>query len=125
MARNLTGRKLKKKLDVPAALVLVMDAAADRKAAETVFLDMTGVVDYLDVMCITTGETPIQNRAIADCVVKRLKEYDIIPDSLQGYQSGSWIVLDYSWLVVHVMLPEIRSFYRLEDLWSEGEVLDI
>ena len=125
MARNLTGRKLKKKLDVPAALVLVMDAAADRKAAETVFLDMTGVVDYLDVMCITTGETPIQNRAIADCVVERLKEYDIIPDSLQGYQSASWIVLDYSWLVVHVMLPEIRSFYRLEDLWSEGEVLDI
>jgi ribosome-associated protein len=123
--RNITGRKLKENLNVLAALALVMNAAADRKAEETVFLDMTGVVDYLDVMCVTTGETPIQNRAIADRVVERLKEYDIIPDSLQGYQSGSWIVLDYSWLVVHVMLPEVRSFYRLEDLWSEGDTIDI
>lgn len=125
MAGIITDRKLTDSLNVLAALAVVKDAAADRKAAETVFLDMTGVVDYLDVMCITMGETPIQNRAIADRVAGRLKEYDIILDSLQGYQDGAWIVLDYSWLVVHIMLPEARAFYRLEELWSEGEVLKI
>jgi len=125
VAGIITDRKLTDSLNVLAALAVVKDAAADRKAAETVFLDMTGVVDYLDVMCITMGETPIQNRAIADRVAGRLKEYDIILDSLQGYQDGAWIVLDYSWLVVHIMLPEARAFYRLEELWSEGEVLKI
>lgn len=125
MAGIITDRKLTDSLNVLAALAIVKDAAADRKATETVFLDMTGVVDYLDVMCITMGETPIQNRAIADRIVERLKECDIILDSLQGYQNGAWIVLDYSWLVVHVMLPETRMFYRLEDLWSEGAVLEI
>ncbi|OGK09834.1 MAG: ribosome silencing factor [Candidatus Riflebacteria bacterium RBG_13_59_9] len=112
-------------MDLRTALSVTKEAAADRKAIDTEFLDMTGVVDYLDVMCITSGETAIQNRAIADRIAERLKEYDIIFASLQGYRDGSWIVLDYSWMVVHVMLPQIRTFYRLEELWSEGKKIDI
>jgi len=79
------------------------------------------VVDYLDVMVVTTGETPVQNRAIADSVINKLKEYGIIIDSLQGYRHGGWVLLDYGLVVVHIMLPELRSFYQLEELWSEGK----
>lgn len=125
MATEAKSNKAEEGTETADALAVVLDAASDRKAANTVFLDLTGVVDYLDVMCITSGETEIQNRAICDRIVERLKECDIIFDSLQGYRDGSWIVLDYSWLVVHVMLPQIRSFYRLEELWSEGKVIDI
>ncbi len=125
MATEAKSNKAEELTETADALAVVLDAASDRKAANTVFLDLTGVVDYLDVMCITSGETEIQNRAICDRIVERLKECDIIFDSLQGYRDGSWIVLDYSWLVVHVMLPQIRSFYRLEELWSEGKVIDI
>ena len=120
MARSIRELKLTEDLSLPEVLALTREAAADRKALDTVLLDLTGVVDYLDVLCITSGETPLQNRAIADRIAERLKEYDIIFDSLQGYRDGSWIVLDYSFMVVHVMLPELRSFYRLEELWSEG-----
>jgi len=125
VATEAKSNKAEEGTETADALAVVLDAASDRKAANTVFLDLTGVVDYLDVMCITSGETEIQNRAICDRIVERLKECDIIFDSLQGYRDGSWIVLDYSWLVVHVMLPQIRSFYRLEELWSEGKVIDI
>jgi len=125
VATEAKSNKAEELTETADALAVVLDAASDRKAANTVFLDLTGVVDYLDVMCITSGETEIQNRAICDRIVERLKECDIIFDSLQGYRDGSWIVLDYSWLVVHVMLPQIRSFYRLEELWSEGKVIDI
>lgn len=79
------------------------------------------MVDYLDVMVVTTGETPVQNRAIADSVINKLKEYGIIIDSLQGYRHGGWVLLDYGLVVVHIMLPELRSFYQLEELWSEGK----
>jgi len=125
VATEAKSNKAEEGTETADALAVVLDAASDRKAANTIFLDLTGVVDYLDVMCITSGETEIQNRAICDRIVERLKECDIIFDSLQGYRDGSWIVLDYSWLVVHVMLPQIRSFYRLEELWSEGKVIDI
>ena len=121
-ANSTKANEPKESVDV---LALVLDAATDRKASDTVFLDLTGVVDYLDVLCITSGETEIQNRAVCDRIAERLKECDIIFDSLQGYRDGSWIVLDYSWLVVHVMLPRVRSFYRLEELWSEGKIVDI
>ena len=123
MATKIELINLAENLTVGKALAVLKDAALDRKADDIVFLDMTGVVDYLDVMCLATGETALQTRAIADRIAERLKEYDIIVDSLQGYQEGSWVVLDYGWLVVHIMLPDVRAFYKLEDLWSEGRAL--
>jgi len=106
-------------------LAVIAEAVSDKKGTEPVFLDLRGVVDYLDVICITSGETSLQNRAVADRVVERLKNCDIIPLSLQGYEDGSWILLDYGAFVVHVMLPELRSFYRLEELWSEGRLITV
>jgi ribosome-associated protein len=125
VATKIEEKSLTKNLTVAKALAVLKDAALDIKADDIAFLDMTGVVDYLDVMCLATGETALQTRAIADRIVERLKEYDIIVDSLQGHQEGSWVVLDYGWLVVHIMLPTVRAFYRLEDLWSEGKALKI
>lgn len=125
MAKAIELAKLADNLTVSDALAVAKDAALDRKAEGIVFLDMTGVVDYLDIMALATGETALQTRAIADRIVERFKEYDIIQDSLQGYRDGSWVVLDYGWLVVHIMLPEVREFYRLEELWSEARPLAI
>jgi len=86
-----------------------------------VFIDLSEVVDYVDIMVVTTGETPVQNRAIADSIIHKLREYGIMIDSLQGYRHGGWVLLDYGLVVVHIMLPELRAFYQLEELWSEGK----
>lgn len=125
MATVIGQTKLADNLTIAEALAVAKDAALDRKAENITFLDMTGVVDYLDVMVLASGDTALQTRAIADRIAERLKEYDIIPNSLQGYREGSWVVLDYGWLVVHVMQPELRDFYRLEELWSEAKPLSI
>jgi ribosome-associated protein len=109
---------LAENLTVTKALEVLKDAALDMKAEDIAILDMTGVVDYLDIMCLATGETGLQVRAIADRIMERLREYGIIPDSLQGHREGSWVALD-------VMLPDLRAFYRLEDLWSEARALHI
>jgi len=112
-------------LTLQGVLDIIAEAISDKKGSSPVFLDLTDVVDYVDVICIASGETSLQNRAIADRVTERLESYDIIPDSLQGYDDGSWILLDYGVIVVHAMLPELRSFYQLEELWSEGRLIAV
>ncbi len=83
------------------------------------------MVDYVDVICLATGHTRVHNRAITDAVAQKLKTYGIIPDSLQGYRDGGWVLLDFGVLVVHVLIPELRKFYRLEELWTEGREIHL
>lgn len=107
------------------ALEVVKEAALDKKARDVVFLDMRGVVDYLDYLAVCHGDSVIQNRAIADHVVERLKNRDIIFASIEGYRSGSWILLDFDDFVVHIFLEDDRKFYNLEELWFEGKHVEI
>jgi ribosome-associated protein len=107
------------------ALEIVKDAALNKKAHDIVFLDMRGVVDYLDYLAVCHGDSVIQNRAIADNIVERLKNRDIIFSGIEGYRSGSWILLDFDDFVVHIFLEEERKFYNLEELWVEGKRLEV
>jgi len=106
-------------------LQLVGTAIADKKGEDIVVLDLRGAVDYLDYMVICTGNTEIQNRAIVDNIEARLAGCDIIPERLHGYNHGKWILLDYDILVVHVFTPELREYYRLEDLWAGGQEVSL
>jgi ribosome-associated protein len=101
-------------------ITLVTRAIEDKRGEQTLILDLSGQVDYLDYMIVCCGNTDVHNRAIADAVVEALSAYDIIPDALDGYRFGDWILLDYGVLVVHVFLPALRQFYRLEELWAAG-----
>jgi ribosome-associated protein len=101
-------------------LKLVHDAIDDKKGEKITVLDLSGIVDYLDYMVICSGQTEIQNRAIADNIIERLGRYGIEPDAVNGHTSGQWILLDYGVLVVHVFLTRLREYYRLEELWAGG-----
>ena len=76
-------------------------------------------------MVVCTGQTEIHNRAIADHVVSELDRYDIIPDGLHGHRHGDWILIDFGILVVHIFLPVLRDFYRLEELWADGSEVEL
>ncbi|MCD6120056.1 ribosome silencing factor [bacterium] len=105
-------------------LALVADAAADKLAEDLCILDVTGFLDYADYVAVCQGQTPIQNRAIADRIIEVLKGYDIILSSLQGYRAADWILIDYDTFVVHIFSPEAREFYQLEELYSEGRKVE-
>lgn len=53
--------------------------------------------------------------------MSELARHDILNDDLQGYRKGDWILIDYGVMVVHVFLPGLREYYRLDELWSGGE----
>ena len=64
-------------------------------------------------------------RAIADNIEKDVKEHcDESPFKHEGRQAEQWILIDYVNIVVHVMLPEPRKFYQIEELWSDAQSME-
>jgi ribosome-associated protein len=97
---------------------LIADAAADKKARGIVRVDIRQKSSLADYFVICEGDTDRQVRAITDSIVEAAKEKGVQPLRTAGYQEGSWVVLDYASVIVHVFLPGERSYYDLESLWK-------
>ena len=97
---------------------LIANAAADKKARGIVRLDIRQKSSIADYFVICEGDTDRQVRAITDSIIEATKAIGIRPLRSAGYQEGSWVVLDYASVIVHVFLPGERSYYDLESLWK-------
>ena len=84
--------------------------------------DLTIIADYF---VLATGTSNTQVKALADEVEYQLKRQDIMPNRIEGYNSSSWILVDYGNIVVHIFQKDTRDFYSLERLWADGEQIDI
>lgn len=94
--------------------------AQDKLAGDVVILDMRPVCAYTDYFVVCTGGNPRQVKSIWDEVHARLKhENALLPRSTEGAAEATWIIGDYTDVVLHVFTPEARTFYRLEDLWDD------
>jgi ribosome-associated protein len=97
---------------------LIAEAAAEKKARGVVKLDIRQRTSMADYFVICEGDTDRQVRAITDSIVRTLKDAGVSPLRTAGYEDGSWVVLDYSTVIVHVFLPGERAYYDLESLWK-------
>ena len=97
---------------------LIADAAADKKARGIVRLDIRLKSSIADYFVICEGDTDRQVRAITDSIIEACKAKGVRPLRTAGYDDGSWVVLDYASVIVHVFLPGERSYYDLESLWK-------
>jgi ribosome-associated protein len=94
--------------------------AGEKKAAEIVELDLRSVLDYTDYFVICSGNTDRQAKAIHDGIHERMKrEHGVLPARVEGLGQARWILMDYLDVVVHIFTPDVRDYYRLEDLWGE------
>ena len=96
-------------------------AADSRQADDVVVLDMTPHSSIADRFVICQGRSDRQVKAIADAVEEQLGKNGEKPRAMEGYQTGSWILIDYVDLVVHIFDPETREFYGLERLWGQAD----
>jgi ribosome-associated protein len=95
--------------------------AADKKAIDLVELDVRGIVSYADYFIVATGNTERQAKAIHDGIHEGMKkEHGLLPRRVEGLPAARWILIDYLDVVVHVVVPETREYYRLEQLWGEA-----
>jgi ribosome-associated protein len=75
---------------------------------------------------ICTGANQRQVQAIADEIGQRLKkDAGELPNSLEGYNQGEWVLVDYGDLVVHIFSPKAREYYDLERLWRSAKLVEI
>jgi len=87
---------------------------------------MRPVCTFTDYFVVCTGRNPRQTDAIWDEVHETLKQEErLIPRSVDGTQEGSWILADYLDVVLHVFTPEARSYYKLEELWSDVPEVEV
>jgi ribosome-associated protein len=103
---------------------LIVNALDDRRAKDITVLNLREVSETLDFFIVATGESSVQLRAIEERVRERLREAGVQPKGVEG-PSTRWILIDYGFIVVHVMSPEAREFYDLEGLWADAEKLEI
>ena len=106
---------------LPKAVAAAVEAARDKKAMDTVVLDLRKADGFTDYFVICSGANARQITAIADAVQETLKqELGERPAVAEGVKSSEWILLDYFNFVVHVFSRECRSFYGLERLWGNA-----
>ncbi len=114
-------------LDVSREAALVAARAANGKKATDIMVqevhDLIGVTDYF---VIVTAGNPRQVDAIVDAVEDDLRERCALkPTNREMSKDGSWSLLDYGSIVVHVFQPDTREYYRLEQLWNDAPVIDL
>ena len=106
--------------------LIAAKAADDKKATDIMVQEVGAITSMADYFIIVTAANNRQVDAIVDEVEKQLREQGgIKPNNREGLQEGTWALLDYGDIVVHVFQPEARDYYRLEDLWNDCPVIDL
>jgi ribosome-associated protein len=101
----------------------VVELAEDKKAADIVLLDLTGLTTLADHFVICSGGSERQLDAIADGIVEALRGEGMRPIGREGTAASHWVLLDYGSVIVHVFTPPEREFYQLERHWSEAKTV--
>jgi ribosome-associated protein len=102
--------------------LLCRDLADNKKAEDIVVLDVHKLSSVTDYFVIASGSSHPHLRAIVEEVSGKLRdEYNLRPSRSEGSTSGTWVVLDYFDVIVHVMHAETRKHYDLEGLWGDAK----
>jgi ribosome-associated protein len=109
-------------MDIHSLQAIVIDALEDIKAQDIKLFDTVPLTSLFDRVAIVSGTSNRQTRALAAHVRDKVKQAggDVI--SVEGEETGEWVLVDLGDMVVHVMQPTIRSYYNLEELWGEHPI---
>lgn len=100
-------------------VVKVVEGALDEmKAVNVKVMNVQKLTDITDTMIIASGNSDRHVRSIADRVIEHAKKAGFRPMGVEGERDGEWVLVDLQDVIVHIMLPRVREFYRLESLWD-------
>ena len=92
----------------------------DKKAVDIVVLDITKSSDLADYFIICSGRSNTQVKNLFEAMDGYIEDLGEVLLRREGISEGKWIAVDYGTVIVHIFLEEIRQFYQLEKLWSNG-----
>lgn len=99
---------------------VIVDALSDKKAEDIKVIDISNVSVISDYFVIANGSNPNQIQALVDNIEEKMQKAGYSDPRVEGYNSASWILLDYEDVIVHVFSRDDRQFYNLEKVWSDG-----
>lgn len=100
---------------------LIVSVLEEKKAIDLVVIDVRQRTLMADSFIIASGTSKIHIRSLADAIIEKMADNGMKNKRVAGYEDGGWVLLDYGDVVVHLMSPEQREFYRLEAYWTGAE----
>lgn len=107
------------------ALKTIVKTLDDKKAVDIKVLKIDGVTSLCDCFVICNGTSTTHVKTLADECEAATDKIGYALRSREGMDAGSWILLDYGDVIVHVYNKDTRNFYNLEKLWKDGIELEI
>ncbi len=105
-------------------LDVVLEALDDAKAEEVVCIDLKGKTSIGDHMVVASGRSQRHVGAVADQLVRKLKEKGYGRARVEGLPNADWVLIDAGDVIVHIFRPEVRAFYNLEKMWSADRPME-
>ena len=99
---------------------IIKKALEDKKATNIEILDVSKQTSLGDYFIIASCQSTVQVRACVDEVEEKMEEAGYVVKHKEGYRGGSWILMDYGDIILHVMQQETREFYAIERLWDDA-----
>jgi ribosome-associated protein len=101
----------------------IVELAEDKKAADIVLLDLTGLTTVADYFVIASGGSERQLDAIADGIVSGMRDEKVHAFGREGTPASHWVLVDFGSVIVHVFTPPERDYYQLERHWAEAKTI--
>jgi len=93
----------------------------DKRAEDIAILKVDHLTSITDYFVIASGRNTIQVHALAEDLEEKLEDiHGLEARRKEGYREGRWIVLDYAAVIVHILHPDEREYYKIERLWMDG-----
>lgn len=99
--------------------------ALSKKGFDVKILKLTSISSICDYFVVVSGEADVHVRAIANGIDEELLKNGIKPYHREGLDHGSWVLLDYIDVVIHIFLEPTRQFYALEKLWGDAPIEEL
>jgi ribosome-associated protein len=109
-------------MDIKKLQTLVVDSLEDVKGQDIVLFDTTGLTSLFDRIAVVSGTSNRQTKALAASVRDKVKAAGGDVVGMEGEDTGEWVLVDLGDMIVHIMQPAIRQYYRLEEIWGEKPV---
>lgn len=109
-------------MNIDEQLKLVIDALEDTKAQNIQAFDTRPLTGLFDRVVIATGNSNRQTKAMADHLIRAAKKSHLDVLAYEGADTGEWVLVDLGDIVVHTMIPAIRDYYQLEEIWGEHPI---
>ena len=110
--------------DSKAALKIAINALEEKKGEQIRIIDISKVSVIADYFVIARGKNINQIRAMADEVEDKLSKAGIEPRQIEGANSSGWILMDYHDFIIHIFNEDMRLYYDIERIWSDGIIVD-